>query len=48
MVCDHDHNTLKFRGWICDPCNMGIGKLGDDLEGIEKALAYLKGHYERT
>ena len=48
LVCDHDHNTLKFRGWICESCNIGIGKLGDNLEGVEKALAYLKGHYERT
>lgn len=48
LVCDHDHNTLKFRGWICNPCNTGIGQLGDNLEGIEKALAYLKGHHEHT
>jgi len=39
---DHDHDTLKIRGWICDRCNTGIGKLGDDVDGLLKALAYLK------
>ena len=38
---DHDHSTEKFRGWICDRCNSGIGKLGDNTDGIVKALNYL-------
>lgn len=42
LVLDHDHDTLAFRGWICEPCNHGIGKLGDNIEGLEKALAYLR------
>ena len=42
LVCDHDHDTKKFRGWICASCNHGIGKLGDTIEGIERALEYLK------
>jgi Recombination endonuclease VII len=48
---DHDHKTLLFRGWICRTCNTGIGLLGDNLEGIANALAYLtatssgKTHY---
>lgn len=45
LVLDHDHNTLAFRGWICDPCNTGIGKLGDNLEGVQDALNYLKRYY---
>ena len=39
---DHDHRTGKFRGWLCVACNTGIGKLGDDVVGLERALAYLK------
>lgn len=42
LVCDHDHNTDEFRGWLCEACNTGIGKLGDDLNGVRMALAYLK------
>ena len=47
LVLDHCHKTLKFRGWICEPCNHGIGKLGDNIEGVEKALAYLSRAYEK-
>ncbi len=39
---DHDHDTGVFRGWLCGNCNRGIGYLGDTIEGLEKALAYLK------
>ena len=39
---DHDHTTNLFRGWVCEPCNTGIGILGDNIEGIQKALDYLK------
>lgn len=39
---DHDHKTGQFRGWICNPCNTGLGKLGDNVKGLERALAYLR------
>lgn len=39
---DHCHDTNTFRGWICNDCNVGLGKLGDDISGVEKALEYLK------
>ena len=38
---DHDHVTNTFRGWLCGHCNQGIGKLGDTLEGVMKAVNYL-------
>ena len=43
-VVDHDHATKKVRGLLCRACNSGIGSLGDDIAGVEKALAYLKRH----
>jgi len=46
LVVDHCHNTLKFRGWLCASCNLGIGHLGDNIEGVEKAIAFLRKHYE--
>jgi len=46
LVLDHDHITKKFRGWICDACNTGIGKLGDNLEGLQNAIQYLKNKLE--
>jgi hypothetical protein len=42
MHLDHDHGTGKFRGWLCNRCNMSLGHLGDSIEGIERALDYLK------
>lgn len=42
LVVDHCHNTLRFRGWLCEQCNHGIGKLGDNLEGVKKAVEYLE------
>lgn len=39
---DHCHTTGRFRGWLCSPCNTGIGLLGDSIEGVTRALEYLK------
>ena len=48
IVMDHCHKTEAFRGWICRYCNAGIGQLDDTIEGLEKALVYLRNHYERS
>lgn len=45
LLLDHCHKTLKFRGWICNGCNVGIGHLGDTVEGLNNAVEYLKKHY---
>mgnify|MGYP006287297401 CR=1 FL=1 len=37
---DHDHDDNSFRGWLCTPCNIGIGKLGDNMQGIANAMNY--------
>ena len=42
LVCDHDHETGRIRGWICKHCNMGIGQIGDSLEAVRRAVAYLE------
>jgi len=44
---DHCHDTDVFRGWLCHKCNVGIGLLGDTLEGLNKAIAYLE-KFERN
>jgi hypothetical protein len=48
LVVDHDHTTGKFRGWLCKRCNLGIGKLGDNLEGLKKAVKYLESSHSST
>lgn len=44
IVLDHCHETNTFRGWLCDPCNVGLGNLGDNLAGLTKAVEYLQRH----
>lgn len=47
LCLDHDHETNKFRGWLCDRCNTGLGKLGDNLDGVIKAFNYLFQYYNQ-
>ncbi len=44
---DHCHESGLVRGLLCHHCNVGIGNLGDSVEGIENALNYLKEHYDK-
>ena len=38
---DHCHETGIIRGLLCYNCNVGIGKLGDNIEGLLNAIKYL-------
>ena len=42
LSVDHCHATGKVRGLLCHDCNTGIGKMKDDVEILDKAIAYLK------
>ena len=39
---DHIHGSFIFRGWICNDCNIGVGNLGDTLEGVLQGAIYLE------
>lgn len=46
LFVDHCHESGLVRGLLCRRCNMGLGMLGDDLSGIERAYQYMRKHYE--
>ena len=39
---DHDHTTGVVREILCNKCNPGLGFWNDDIELMEKAIAYIR------
>lgn len=39
---DHNHDTGKVRGLLCNQCNRALGMFKDSPEILEKALKYLQ------
>lgn len=48
LVVDHCHETLDVRGLLCHDCNVGLGRLGDNEEGLLRALSYLRRFHEAS
>jgi len=42
LAVDHDHETGKVRGLLCNNCNRAIGLLGDDVGVLLNAVEYLR------
>lgn len=44
-ILDHCHYNHTFRGYICNSCNLGLGRLHDDIECIYRAYCYMTNSY---
>tara|TARA_B100002052_G_scaffold296402_1_gene324714 strand:- start:171 stop:452 length:282 start_codon:yes stop_codon:yes gene_type:complete len=44
LVVDHCHVSNNIRGMLCNPCNLALGKFGDNIHTLENAIKYLKHH----
>ena len=47
LEVDHIHGSTTFRGWLCRNCNSGMGKLGDNLEGVLQGAIYLENDKDK-
>jgi hypothetical protein len=45
IIVDHDHETGKIRGLLCQPCNMTLGTSKDNIETLKGLIKYLEDHY---
>lgn len=41
LYVDHNHETGKVRGLLCEGCNSGIGYFRESADNLRKAIDYL-------
>jgi hypothetical protein len=44
LSIDHDHNTGKIRGLLCQAHNRALGMFHDNLEELKSAIKYLESN----
>lgn len=42
LAIDHNHETGKVRGLLCDRCNRGLGYFKENTDSLLKAILYLR------
>ena len=42
LAVDHNHKNGKVRGLLCGNCNIGIGKLKEDIQILKNAIQYIE------
>jgi hypothetical protein len=46
LCIDHDHDTGKIRGLLCQRCNQGLGLFQENIDNLNKAVEYLRAAKE--
>ena len=41
LVVDHCHDSGSVRGLLCNPCNLALGHMQDNVNLVQKGLVYL-------
>ena len=41
---DHDHETRKVRGLLCNSCNVTLGVVKEDIHTLKSMIEYLESH----
>lgn len=44
LMVDHDHQTKKVRGLLCDACNRALGAVKDNVDTLKNLLDYLQNN----
>lgn len=44
IQADHCHATGKWRGWLCSPCNLILGKAKDSPERLRALADYIESY----
>lgn len=42
LCVDHNHETGEVRGLLCHFCNVSLGRMGDSLDRLYRAVSYLE------
>ena len=42
VVLDHSHIDGSVRGWLCSSCNTSIGKFGENINILRRAINWIK------
>jgi hypothetical protein len=46
LYVDHDHDSGRIRGLLCNRCNLAIGQFGDEPELLRQAARYVEERKE--